>query len=1146
MTRRIGAPAALVVVAGITLGCAQRSSTPPPATPSVQAALREATRLDALAKKLHSEGKSQYAISSIERSLALREQAQGPRHLGVAKSRNDLGKLYEAQGAYAKAEPLFIGALDIREKALGAMHPDVAQSLNELGVLYQMQGVYTKAKPLLLRALDIREKVLGQMNPDVAQSLDSLASLYQAQGAYGKAEPLYVRALDIWERALGPMHPDLASGLNNLANLYQTQGAYGKAELLYVRALDIWEKALGPMHPDLAQSLTPLAWLYQVQGAYAKAELLLVRALNIQEKALGPTHPDVSQSLNSLALLYRAQGAYEKGVPLLVRALDISEKALGPMHPDVARNLLNLALLYKAQGAYGKAELLNVRALSILEKSLGPMHSDVATSLSNLALLYYAQGAYEKAEPLLVRVLDISEKTLGPMHPDVATSLNNLAGIYVKQGAYTKAEPLFLRVLEISEKALGPTHPDVANSLHNLATLYLAQGAYEKGKPLLIRALDILEKMLGPMHPNVADSLNILAAIYQAQGAYGKAESLLIRALDIQEKSLGPMHPDIAKTLNNLAAIYQAQGAYGRTLPLLSRAAEIHEAQLRTEFARLSEPRKRDLMALLQDETKGVVSLHADTMPAIPQALELALTTVLRRKGRILDSLAETQITLRTHLTPKLREQLDQLALARIELSTRIYTPVDPRTAADRTAAIANLRARIDDLESALSTQSVEFRAQSESVTVAKIQAALPRNATLVEFVRYQRFDARQVKHLQEERYVAYLLTSQGPPQWVTLGEAAPIDAAVGTMLAAMHRIPSTGPTKVALQHLDALVFAPIRVRLGNATHVILAPDGKLNLVPFEALVDPQGHYELEQRLISYVTSGRDLLRLATRQAPRSSPTIVAAPDYGPPSSPARNGLGTFRPLVGATAEAADLPAYFAQARSLTGSQATKTALAATVGPAVLHIATHGFYAHEATATSASPDKSTGSAPTASTPPTISTALDSRGIYVDSDPFSALPPLTASEDPTEALDRAGLALAGANVSPDGIVRARELASYDWWGTQLVVLSACETGVGAVPSGEGVYGMRRALVLAGAESQVVSLWNANDASTAELMRAFYGELARGTGRAEALRRAKLRLLRQPQFAHPYYWAAFIPAGDWTPLDPHLLKRQEHGQ
>ena len=134
-----------------------------------------------------------------------------------------------------------------------------------------------------------------------------------------------------------------------------------------------------------------------------------------------------------------------------------------------------------------------------------------------------------------------------------------------------------------------------------------------------------------------------------------------------------------------------------------------------------------------------------------------------------------------------------------------------------------------------------------------------------------------------------------------------------------------------------------------------------------------------------------------------------------------------------------------------------------------------------------------------------------------------------------------LAMAGANQGPDGIVTARELAGFDWWGTQLVVLSACESGVGAVPSGDGVYGMRRALVLAGVASQVVSLWSVDDASTRELMRAYYAELARGTGRAAALRAAKLHMMREPHHAHPQHWAAFIPAGDWRPLDKSTMPR-----
>jgi CHAT domain-containing protein/tetratricopeptide (TPR) repeat protein len=970
-------------------------------------------------------------------------------------------------------------------------------------VLYQARGAYAKTESLLVRALDIREKALGAMHPDVAQSLNNLGLLYQAQAAYAKAEPLFVRALDIREKVLGAMHPEVANSLNNLALLYLAQGAYAKAEPLFLHALDIHEKVLGAMHPAVAQSLNNLAVLYRAQAAYAKTEPLLVRALDINEKALGATHPDVAQSLNNLAVLYQAQGVYAKAEPLLVRALDINEKALGATHPDVAYNLSNLAAVYKAQGAYAKAEPLYIRALDIYEKVLGAMHRDVATSLNNLAGLYWAQSAHAKAAPLLVQALDIREKALGAMHPDVASSLNNLAAVYEAQGVYAKAEPLY------------------------------------------IRALDIYEKALGAMHPDVALSLNNLAGLYRAQGAYAKAEPLYIRALDIRESALGEMHPDVAQSLNNLAVLYQAQGAYAKAKLLLARAAELREVQLRPELSRLSAPRKRALMMLLQKETDRVVSLHVDAMPSSPQALELALATVLRRKGRVLDSLADNQVGLRAHLTPALRDKLDQFAAASSELSTRLRAPFDPRSAASRASAITTLRSHIDDLEAALNAASAEFRVQSELVTMARIHAALPRGAALVEFVRYRRFDARQARPWQEERYVAYILPWQGPPEWVALGEAAPIDAGVDAVLAAMHKGTSANATKAALQHLDTLVFAPLRGALTNVSHVILSPDGKLNLVPFEALVDPQGHYELEQRLVSYVTSGRDLLRLATQRAPRSSATIVAAPDYGPPRSPALNGLGTFRPLEGATAEAAELPAYFVQAQTLTGDKATKAALAATVGPAVLHIATHGFYARDATATPASSNKSAGPAPAAATPPASATPLDSsRGIYVEGDAFSSLPP--PSEDPTDALDRAGLAMAGANVRPDGIVSARELASYDWWGTQLVVLSACETGVGAVPSGEGVYGMRRALVLAGAESQVVSLWNVSDASTRELMRAFYRELARGTGRAEALRRAKLQLLRQPQFAHPYYWAAFIPAGDWTPLDLHVLKRQEHGQ
>jgi CHAT domain-containing protein len=992
---------------------------------------------------------------------------------------------------------------------------DEAARLDKAVEILYDKGKYQEAVPLAEQSLELREKVLGPMHPDVAESLNNLAVLYQAQGAYARAAPLYVRALAIREKALGPMHTDIAESLNSLAVLYVAQGAYARAEPLMVRALVIWEKALGPMHPDVAESLNNLAVLYAAQGVYVRAEPLHVRSLAIREKALGPMHPHVAQSLNSLALLYHDQGVYARAEPLYVRALTIREKALGAMHPDIAGSLNNLALLYQDQGAYARSEPLMVRALAISEKALGANHPDVAISLAALAGLYQDQGAYARAEPLMVRALAIREKALGAMHPDVAGSLNNLAGLYDLQGAYARAEPLMVRALAIREKALGAMHPDVAASLNNLAGLYEVQGAYARAESLYIRALAVVEKVQGSMHPYVAKCLNNLAGLYKAQGAYARAEPLLVRAVDVGEKALGAMHPVVATSLNSLARLYQAQGAYARALPLYARVAEIQETYLRIELARLSEPRKRALVTLLRGAAESLVSFQAHSIPTSAHALELALTTVLRRNGRILDSLAVNQAALRAHLTPQLRDKLRELVDASAELSTRLRTPSDPRTASSRASALAELRKRIDDLESELNAASTEFRVQTEPVTVAKVQAALPRGATLVEFVRYHRLDARQAKRWQEARYLAYLLPWQGPPQWVPLGDAAAIDARVDAVLATMHKGSSADATKAALRSLDALVFAPIRNRLTGISHVILSPDGKLNLVPFEALVDAQGRYALEQRLISYVTSGRDLLRLAVRRAPRAPVTIVADPDYGP-GTPGKS----FARLPGTLAEAQDIEGHLRNARTLTGGQATKTALAGVVGPAVLHVATHGFYAR-GTAKSAPP------------------ALPERGMFIEA---TALPLLPQSEDPVEALDRAGLALAGANTRSDGIASARELASYDLWGTQLVVLSACETGVGAVVSGEGVYGMRRALVLAGAQSQVVSLWNVSDSSAPQLMREFYGELARGTGRAQALRQAKLAILRQKWFAHPYYWAAFIPAGDWTPLDTGTLQRQ----
>jgi len=322
----------------------------------------------------------------------------------------------------------------------------------------------------------------------------------------------------------------------------------------------------------------------------------------------------------------------------------------------------------------------------------------------------------------------------------------------------------------------------------------------------------------------------------------------------------------------------------------------------------------------------------------------------------------------------------------------------------------------------------------------------------------------------------------------------------------------------------------PVRALLGETTQLLISPDGALNLIPFAALVDEQGRYLVERYSFSYLTSGRDLLRLQVARESQSKPLVVADPAFGEPDlaqadapKPAararkRQSVTTgadlssfyFTPLGGTSEEARTIRSLFPDAAVLTGNRATEAALKQAVAPRILHIATHGFFLED------QPVKIEGT----------------RG-------DGEVRGLSAKVKIENPLLRSGLALAGANLrkggDDDGIVTAMEASGLNLWGTKLVVLSACDTGVGEVKTGEGVYGLRRALVLAGAETQVMSLWPVNDYMTQELMTAYYRGLKQGRGRGEALRQVQLQMLQRPGRQHPFFWASFIQSGEWASLD-----------
>ncbi|BAY28681.1 peptidase-like protein [Nostoc carneum NIES-2107] len=1076
-------------------------------------------------------------LVSIPREVAGQTQpqllAQQSAELAEAKQLNQQVEQLYQQGKYSEAIPIAERALAIREKILGQEHPDVAESLNNLALLYSSQGNYAKAEPLYHRSLAIWEKVLGKEHPDVANSLNNLAALYQVQGNYDKAETLYLRSLAIREQVMGKEHPDVATSQNNLAELYRVQGNYAKAETLYLRSLAIREQVLGKEHPDVANSLNGLAALYQVQGNYAKAEPLYLRSLAIREQVLGKGHPYVANSQNNLAEFYRVQGNYAKAELLYLRSLAIWEKALGQEHPSVAISLNNLAELYRVQGNYAEAEPLYLRSLAIREKLLGQEHPSVATSLNNLAALYRVQGNYAEAEPLYLRSLTIREKLLGQEHPSVATSLNNLAELYQVQGDYAKAEPLYLRSLAIYEKALGQEHPSVATSLNNLAVFYDSRGSYAKAESLYLRSLAIYEKALGQEHPDVATSLNGLAALYRVQRNYAKAEPLYLRSLAITEKMLGQEHPDMATNLNSLALLYWTQGDINRTCDFLTRGLAVEEQNLQLIYAVGSEQRKQNYAQTFNGSTYISVSLALQQSTKNPTLAKLALATVLRRKGRVLDAMTDTVQTLRTQLAnnPETKKLFDDWLNVQQQLATLVYRGQGQEKFEVYQGQIKQLEAQKERLEEQVSAKSAEFRQAIQPVELAAIQAQIPQDAAMVEIVQYQPYNPKAKKDSEQwgkPRYAAAVLRAAGEPKWVDLGDAATIDKSVASFREFIRYQPIDGKTSARLQKaaraLDEQIMAPIRPLLGDARHLLLSPDGQLNLIPFEALKDEQNQYLVQRYAFSYLTTGRDLLSLQTTAKAASNPVVFANIDYKQQDTTvAAKSRGSnqrsidfadlaFDSLASTLAEGQEIKKIFPQASLILGKQATEAAIKQLNAPRILHLATHGFFL---------PDKEVQ-------PPSnnLNQQLEK-------------PPALNIENP---LLRSGLALAGFNNrqnkqktdTDDGVLTALEVAGLNLRGTELVVLSACETGLGDVKIGGGVYGLRRALVIAGSQTQLLSLWQVADDSTKDLMVKYYEKLQAGKGRHEALREVQLEFLKNPQYQHPYYWASFIPSGNWRAM------------
>ena len=1146
----------------------------------------EVQRLFKKAKAHTEEGQYQQAEQIYQRILYLTIEAQGSGHPDLAQIYFELGVVDHYQQNFSSAKSDYENAIRVNPQFLPAMinlgfiayeqgKPEQAieywQSALEvdnsiveaklvLAVAFYQQGKEEQGLSLALEALGenwqhrklafVKQNLWGetllrdanvvltqkklqqlievrQTNQLNQQAID----LYQ-QGKYQEATILLARVLEMRKRLYTEDHPSIATSLNNLAALYNAQGKYDQAQPLYSQALAMRKRLYAQDHPSIATSLNNLASLYNAQGKYDQAQPLYREALAMRKRLYAQDHPSVATSLYNLALLYNAQGRYSEAEPLYQEALTMRKRLYAQDHLSVATSLNNLAALYNAQGRYSEAESLYSEALTMKKRLYPKDHPSVATGLGSLALLYENQGRYSEAEPLYQEVLAMRKRLYPEDHPSVAGSLNNLAALYNAQGEYDKAEPLYEEALAMRKRLYPKDHPSIVGSLNNLALVYENQGRYLEAETLYNKAFAMIKQLFPNDHPFVATSLNNLAELYRNQGRYSEAEPLYQEALAIRKKLFPDKHPSVATSLNNLGIFYQGQQQYTQALKHLTQASEIEEAIIAENLLIGSEQQKQQFLDLFRNKTYTLISFHLQTVPHNQKAANLALTTILRRKGRILDAMGQTIQTLRDQLDTTSQELFSQLASTQSQLASLSTRPLpnNPSQRKQTKTQQQQLAEQIRILEGKLSVRSAEFRQQTAPVNISAVQNAIPSNAALIEFIEYKPFNslAPQGERYGEPHYAVYILLPDGQIKWQDLGKASLIDAQIKSLRYQIaNPLAKIESTKSAARELDEMLMAPVRKLIGDATHLLISPDSSLNLVTFAALVDEQNQYLVENYRITYLSSGRDLLRLQLHQEQTSStPVLLANPTFDAPGvdnnqliasrttklkqrkDRGRRSVGLaeldFEPLPGTKVEGEKIARLIPQLTTLTEQQASENNLKRQQSPRFLHLATHGFFV-------APPKK------------------DPNIINQDESSLSTENPLL----------RSGLALAGFNQRQsgreDGVLTALEVTGLNLRGTRLVVLSACETGLGDVQAGEGVYGLRRAFTLAGAESQLMSLWSVSDKGTQELMVAYYQRLQAGEERGEALRQVQLEMLQNEKLQHPFFWAAFIPSGAWTTLN-----------
>ena len=1122
------------------------------------------TALSDLAEYYTRIGNYSEAIQLGKEALDIWKMFLGTDNRDYAITLSNLTTYYAYLGNYDEAIRLETEALEIKKRNLGTEHSDYAMSLSNIAGYYSALGNYSEAIRLGTKALEIRKQILGIEHPDYATSLSNLAVDYSALGNYSEAIRLGTKALEIRKQILGVEHPDYARSLDNLANYYARLSNYAEAIRLGTEALYIRKKVLGGNHPDYAMSLSNLAGYYSDLGNYEEAIRLGTEALGIRKNVLGMEHPSYASSMSSLALYYAYLGNYGKAIRFGTEALETTKKVLGAEHPDFARSLGNLAMYYAYLGDNVEAIRLGTQALELIKKHFGTEHSEYAGALGNLASYNSSLGNYTDAIRFGTEALETTKKVLGAEHPAYARLLGNLAVDYYDLGDYVEAIRLETEALEIRKKVFGTEHPDYATSLGNLAGYYSALGNNEDAIRLEIEAMKIREKVWGTEHPLYAASLGSLAFYHSRLGNNEDAIRLGTEALEIRKKIFGTEHPDYATSLGNLAGYYSALGNNEDAIRLEIEAMRIremvwgtghrhyltslgniasynlalensHEAYLYYKkcidgfqtyvlrnFVEQSSHLKEIFWGQHECIYTKVLPTYVNKYKTAASISELYDKTCLFAKGLLLNSDIE--------LRKLILESGDSILIDKyntLSTNVNIYNKLIEKPIHERFMNADSLNNVIQQQEMELARESKVYGDYTRNLTSTwkDVQNHLGTDDIAIEFIDFP------ILGTDSTMYAALTLKKDyDSPHMMTLFEKKQLMA-----------IPESAYyTQTSIYDL---IWEPLEEELENVHNIYFSPSGELHRIGIEYLPINQTENISDKYSLHRLSSTRQLALIQDGIKGEKS-ILYGGINYDENTNVASNAStssvggvkginviyrsnvdslllrSSYEYLEGTKREVDQIADQMKQHQihylyysGADGSEESFKKLDGTK-PKMMHIATHGFYLTEEEAK-------------------LSNFARPHMELMMGDNQIAGHPI---ED--KPMTRSGLLFSGCNHAiqheqipdgvEDGILTAQEISTLDLRGLDLVVLSACQTALGDIASGEGVFGLQRGFKKAGAKTIIMSLWKVDDDATRILMVELYKNLMSGKSKRQSLKDAQkyLREYDNGKYDKPEYWASFI--------------------